>query len=85
MNIKKAPLAIGTMLAALSIGGGALAATTPWAAGAATHPAQTPDQCIQLNGGDWNACNVGNSGTGERQYLPVRDSGAVSRPFKSAR
>jgi hypothetical protein len=31
----------------------------------------TPDQCIRLNGGDYNACNVGNSGRGDLPYQPV--------------
>jgi hypothetical protein len=44
-------------------------------AGAATalaaDPAATPDSCITVNGGDWNACNVGNSGRGDLPYRPV--------------
>jgi hypothetical protein len=28
----------------------------------------TPDSCIERNHGDWNACNVGNSGRGDRPY-----------------
>jgi hypothetical protein len=35
----------------------------------AGHP-NTPDSCIERNHGDWNACNVGNSGRGDRPYLP---------------
>jgi hypothetical protein len=31
----------------------------------------TPNSCIELNQGDWNACNVGNSGRGDRPYKPV--------------
>ena len=45
-------------------------------AGAATHqasvPPTTPDACIELNGGDYNACDVGNSGRGDLPYLPLR-------------
>jgi roadblock/LC7 domain-containing protein len=33
-----------------------------------------PDSCIALNGGDWNACNVGNSGRGDLPYRPVMQS-----------
>jgi hypothetical protein len=35
----------------------------------------TPNDCIKLNGGDFNACNVGNSGRGDLPYQPV--SGAA--------
>jgi hypothetical protein len=28
----------------------------------------TPDSCIVLNQGDWNACNVGNGGSGDLPY-----------------
>jgi hypothetical protein len=31
----------------------------------------TPNSCIALNQGDWNACNVGNSGRGDLPYKPV--------------
>lgn len=31
----------------------------------------TPNECIRINGGDYNACNVGNSGRGDLPYLPV--------------
>jgi hypothetical protein len=31
----------------------------------------TPNQCIRLNGGDYNACNVGNSGRGDLPYQPL--------------
>ncbi len=43
-------------------------------AGTATPPTPTtPNQCITLNGGDYNACNVGNSGRGDLPYRPVVD------------
>jgi roadblock/LC7 domain-containing protein len=32
----------------------------------------TPSQCIRLNAGDFNACNVGNSGRGDRPYMGSR-------------
>ena len=28
----------------------------------------TPNECIRINGGDFNACNVGNSGRGDLPY-----------------
>jgi hypothetical protein len=28
----------------------------------------TPNSCIELNRGDWNACNVANSGAGGLHY-----------------
>lgn len=31
----------------------------------------TPNSCIALNGGDYNACNVGNSGRGDLLYRHV--------------
>lgn len=31
----------------------------------------TPNECILANGGDYNACNVGNSGRGDLPYRPV--------------
>jgi len=31
----------------------------------------TPDDCIRVNGGDYNACNVGNSGRGDLPYRPA--------------
>ena len=40
----------------------------------ASTPAQhvmTPNQCVQLNGGDYVACNVGNSGRGDLPYRNV--------------
>lgn len=32
---------------------------------------RTPNECIRANGGDYNACNVGNSGRGDLPYRPV--------------
>jgi hypothetical protein len=47
--------------------------TTASAASAATPNRQpeTPNQCIRLNGGDYNACNVGNSSRGDVPYRPL--------------
>ena len=33
---------------------------------------RTPNDCIRLNGGDYNACNVGHSGRGDLPYRPVQ-------------
>jgi hypothetical protein len=46
------------------------AAATPAAAtpAAATPAATTPNGCIAVNGGDWNACNVGHHGRGGQPY-----------------
>jgi len=43
-------------------------------ASAAPAPPSTPNSCIALNGGDWNACNVGNNGRGNLPYKPYRQS-----------
>jgi hypothetical protein len=34
----------------------------------------TPNQCIRLNHGDYNACNVGNSGRGDLPYQRVANT-----------
>ena len=52
----------------LAIGSAAGAAALPTAAAAS---AATPDTCIMVNGGDWNACNVGNVGRGGVPYPPA--------------
>ncbi len=39
----------------------------------------TPNSCIALNKGDWNACNVGNSGAGDKPYRAV-GAGATGTP-----
>jgi hypothetical protein len=51
----------------LAIGAAGAAAGTTAAAGSAG----TPDTCILVNGGDWNACNVGNGGRGDVAYPPA--------------
>ena len=33
----------------------------------------TPNDCIRMNGGDFNACNVGHTGAGNRPYDIARD------------
>jgi hypothetical protein len=47
------------------------------AASASSSPARsgTPNSCIRANRGDYNACNVGNSGRGDLPYRPA----AISR------
>jgi hypothetical protein len=46
------------------------AVTAPSASAAANRPigSSTPNSCIEVNGGDWTACNVGNSGWGDKAY-----------------
>ncbi len=39
-----------------------------------TSPPTTPNACIELNQGDWNACNVGNSGRGDLPYRVITDT-----------
>jgi hypothetical protein len=34
----------------------------------------TPDSCIALNQGDWNACNVGNSGRGDQLHRSITNT-----------
>jgi aminoglycoside phosphotransferase (APT) family kinase protein len=55
-------------LAALAVAG---AAFTPAEAGTPNRQPNTPNQCIRLNHGDYNACNVGNSGGGDIPYRGV--------------
>jgi hypothetical protein len=47
-----------------------LCSTAP-ALAATPEPTSTPDSCIELNHGDFNACNVGNSGAGNLPYRRV--------------
>jgi hypothetical protein len=42
------------------------------AAPMAAASAGNPDTCISMNGGDWNACNVGNAGRGDLAYVPAQ-------------
>jgi len=39
---------------------------------AALAASATPDSCIEVNDGDWKACNVGHSGRGDLAYLSVQ-------------
>jgi hypothetical protein len=45
-------------------------ASTP----SSTPQPDTPNSCIERNHGDWNACNVGNSGRGDLPYKPVTNT-----------
>jgi hypothetical protein len=63
MDARSAWVTAGSCLAVVVSGG--LAAPGDAAAAA------TPDSCIEVNGGDWNPCNVGNSGRGDLAYLPI--------------
>jgi hypothetical protein len=71
---------VAATLVALSSGGITAASAAPWGSNLtyATNPQQqrrhepvTPNECILLNGGDHNACNVDNSGRGDLPYLPA--------------
>lgn len=67
-------VAVVATLAALTGGGVAIADVAPAASSPKTTHSTvwTPNDCIRVNHGDFNACNVGNSGGGDRPYLPVR-------------
>lgn len=66
-------------LTVLALGAVTLVATSgpadsrPHPAAPASRPVKhlTPDDCIRVNGGDFNACNVGNSGRGDLPYRPA--------------
>ena len=38
----------------------------------------TPNDCIRLNHGDYQACNVGNSGRGDLPYRPPASKGNLT-------
>ena len=63
----KLPTAKLSIVTALLLGAGASMAT----ATTATPSRSTPDSCIELNHGDWNACGVGNGGAGNLPYKRV--------------
>jgi hypothetical protein len=61
------------MITRLTVAGLALATAVvafPASSTATPPPPSTPNACITVNGGDWNACNVGNSGRGDLPQLP---------------
>jgi roadblock/LC7 domain-containing protein len=69
-------LAVALTIAATTASGAAYAASSASATNvkpATTHTTHqsrdwTPNDCIRQNGGDFNACNVGNSGRGDLPY-----------------
>jgi roadblock/LC7 domain-containing protein len=72
-------LIAATIVAATSTGVVAAAASTPRSAATHVHTTSgttsgswTPNDCVRANGGDYAACNVGNSGRGDLPYLVVR-------------
>ena len=62
---------VAAAVAAVAVAGAAY--TTAEAATPNRQPntPNTPNQCIRLNHGDYNACNVGNSGRGDLPYHRV--------------
>lgn len=70
--LAKAALCTGTIALAASVATGpALAHWVSPSSGTHRTSPRTPDQCIRLNHGDYNACNVGNSGRGDLPYQPA--------------
>jgi hypothetical protein len=72
--------------ATLALASGGLAASPssnpshrPAPTPAVSRPANTPDRCIRLNAGDYNACNVGNSGRGDLPYQSHLDHRRLTR------
>jgi hypothetical protein len=61
---------ITTVLAVCASSGIAVATASP-----PRSTATTPNACIIGNGGDYNACNIGNSGRGDLPYAPVTYTG----------
>jgi hypothetical protein len=62
---------IAAAVAAVAVAGSVY--TTAEAATPNRQP-NTPSQCIGLNHGDYNACNVGNSGSGDLPYRRVANT-----------
>jgi hypothetical protein len=68
-----------TLVAAVSAGiavapasSGSTPAPAPMQTGSRATHHSTPNDCIRRNGGDWNACNVGNSGQGDPPFQITR-------------
>lgn len=61
------------VLAALAGASAAVAIPLSVNASASTpaHHVMTPNECVQINQGDYVACNVGNSGRGDLPYRTV--------------
>jgi len=70
----------------IALGAAAAAATTgaAFASASALSPGRpmTPNDCIRINGGDYNACNVGNSGRGDLPYRPVFAGRALAHDLR---
>ena len=65
VHVRRAAVTAFALITSSAFCGAAQAAPS----GSITH---TPNSCIRLNGGDFNACNVGNDGRGDLPYRPVR-------------
>jgi hypothetical protein len=68
-------IAVGVALVAASSGGVAAAVASTGSSSphrvqhhVKQHQVQTPNSCIEMNQGDYAACNVGNSGSGSAPY-----------------
>ena len=79
MNINPTRTLVATVALSVFAAGGVAIATTETDGGhhsttrstTTKEPWHTPNECIRINGGDFNACNVGNSGSGNGPYLPL--------------
>jgi hypothetical protein len=86
MNTNSKRIAIAATIVATASTAAALATVSstgatpppPGPASSTTSRPWTPNDCIRLNHGDFNACNVGNSGRGDLPYRPVDTSGSAS-------
>jgi hypothetical protein len=67
-GIMKIAMLLPAVAAVVVYGAAPSLASTPARAG--QQPA-TPNSCIEANNGDFNACNVGNSGRGDLPYSPI--------------
>jgi hypothetical protein len=70
---------IRTALAAAVVALFGLAPSLASASSGDTPRTDTPNSCIERNQGDWNACNVGNSGSGAAPYVPFSPHAACIR------
>jgi hypothetical protein len=66
----RTPRALAAVAFAAVFGAALVSGASP--VSAVEHRVATPNECIRVNGGDWTACNVGNSGRGDLPYLPVQ-------------
>jgi hypothetical protein len=70
----KTLLVSSAAIAAVGSGVAVTSAATPAPAPTPNHTSgpATPNECILLNGGDFNACNVGHTGSGDQPYDVVK-------------